>query len=161
MTDNDIIKALECCQYEGVETCRDCPMFYTHEFDNEIDFDCGKYIYGRALDLINRLQAVITEKDEIIKAQADTIFLYERVTKGKNTTIERLKDKLFLALHTDTAKRNIEAEAIKGFAERLKDVLTKKGNCIHFYGLKRYDIAVYDIDNLVKEMTEVNENGKV
>ena len=66
MTDNDIIEAMKCCQYEGVETCKNCPMFYTHEFDNEIDFDCGKYIYGRAVDIISHQKEEIEQLKKII-----------------------------------------------------------------------------------------------
>ena len=94
MTDNEIIKALECCQYDGVETCRDCPMFYTHEFDNEIDFDCGKYIYGRAADLIKRQQAENEKLKAVSAAELDTIHKlgddYERTLEG----VERLKTTL-------------------------------------------------------------------
>ena len=86
MIDEQIMKALECCQYDGVETCRDCPMFYTHEFDNEIDFDCGKYIYGRASDLIKRQQAEI-----------------ERL-KGSNLTGLDEKTKLYLDFRAELDK---------------------------------------------------------
>lgn len=146
MKDNDIKKALECCQYEGVETCRDCPMFYTHEFDNEIDFDCGKYIYGRALDLINRLQAEVKEKDDVIKAQADTIFLYEQVIKDKTAEVERYKGVIKL-LEKDV--QIAKAEAIKEFAERFKDKYEKP-----FFYLGSYEQFMREVDNLVKEMTE-------
>lgn len=146
LTDNDIKKALECCQYEGVETCRDCPMFYTHEFDNEIDFDCGKYIYGRALDLINRLQAETKEKDDVIKAQADAIFLYEGSIKDKAAEIERYKGVIkLLEKDVQTAK----SEAIKEFEQKIK---------AHAYYIdvpKEHRVVDEDdIDAVLKEMTE-------
>ncbi len=136
MTDNDIIKALECCCKSNTNDyyCEGCPYEQTELCAAVLSKDC--------LDLINRLQKGNKEKDEMLKAQADTIFLYERIIKDKNTAIERLKDKLFLSLHTDTAKRNIEAEAIKRFAERVLKIVTLRGRQKDYF------------DNLVKEMTE-------
>ena len=75
--------------------------------------------------------------------------------KDKNTAIERLKDKLFLALHTDTAKRNIEAEAIKKFVERLHVEFRMYGQKDRFNKAKFLIV----VDNLVKEM-EVNGSDK-
>lgn len=47
MTDNEIIKALECLTGEGIP-CKDCPYSanYTH-------FDCQRQVAKDALDLIN------------------------------------------------------------------------------------------------------------
>lgn len=135
MTDNEIKKALECCQYEGVTTCRDCPMFYTHEFDNEIDFDCGKYIYGRALNLINRQEAEIEKLKAMVNAELDTIHSlgddYERVLEEEPILIQKAK-----------------AEAVKEFAERVKDMTIL--STLNTIGAKMVEID--DIDNLVKEM---------
>ena len=50
MTDNEIIKALECCTTNGA-SCKDCPAFVKVDRSN-----CKKYFRG-AIDLINRLQA--------------------------------------------------------------------------------------------------------
>ena len=49
MTDNEIIKALECC---GIDDCRDCPC-YTE------DLGCDHNLQLLALDLINRQKAGI------------------------------------------------------------------------------------------------------
>lgn len=54
MTDNEIIKALECCTTKGAK-CSDCPAF------KKVDrSDCKKYFRG-AIDLINRQQAEIVD----------------------------------------------------------------------------------------------------
>ena len=53
MTDNEIIKALECCYAKG-KTCNDCPTN---------DFECTN-IEKMALDLINRQKAKIKELEE-------------------------------------------------------------------------------------------------
>ena len=50
MTDNEIIKALECCTTKGAK-CSDCPAF------KKVDrSDCKKYFRG-AIDLINSQKA--------------------------------------------------------------------------------------------------------
>ena len=64
MTDNEIIKALECCTTKGAK-CSDCPAF------KKVDrSDCKKYFRG-ALDLINRQQAEIENAKAKIKICAD------------------------------------------------------------------------------------------
>ena len=52
MTDNEIIRVLECCTTNGV-SCKDCPAFVKVDRSN-----CKKYFRG-ALDLINRQKAEI------------------------------------------------------------------------------------------------------
>jgi hypothetical protein len=48
MTDNEIIKALECCA--GDDGCDVCPMYKPSS-------ECITELQGKVLDLINRLQA--------------------------------------------------------------------------------------------------------
>ena len=130
MTDNEIIKALECCcEAELNEDCKKlkCP-FFDYELDNctnEGDMDA---MYRFALDLINR------QKAEIKRLQ------YQ---------VNRLKEydeKRDIALHSRLIATS-RAEAVKEFAERLK---TEKFTA-RFCGQK-YDLIHSWIDNLVKEM---------
>lgn len=114
-TDNDIIKALECC---NDSTCKHCPMSGK---------DCIQRSRNNAIDFINRLQAQAKEKDDVIKAQADTIFLYESVIKDKTAEIERLTklaklgNKRALRAETEIDKMIVfaKSKAVKEFAERL------------------------------------------
>ena len=117
MTDEQIIKALECCRDCK---CKDCPC-YNKETDG-----CKELDEQDILDLINR------QKSEI----------------------ERLKDeklKCFLAYEKD--RKRVKSEAYKEFAERLK---TKFHTAMSFSFVHIHEV----IDNLVKEMTEGNGNGK-
>ena len=61
MTDNEIIKALECCTTNGA-SCKDCPAFVKVDRSN-----CKKYFRG-ALDLINRQKAEIEDWKQKNKA---------------------------------------------------------------------------------------------
>ena len=114
MTDEQIIKALECCI--GNIQCGKCSIFGT--------INCMNNLMQDALDLINRQKA----------------------------EIERLLQKL----------QQAKSEAIKEFAERLKDDMRLdeecKYNCISCcYECKEF---VPQIDNLVKEMTGEEKMNK-
>ena len=124
MTDAEIKKALEChCR---PVCCIDCPM-HNREHDN-----CVTELWSLSLDLINRQQA------EIERLQAYKT-LYEDLNAEYLETIACIK--------------SIKAEAIKEFAERLKE--NKIDIDVSFgYGKEVYTeaVAVIEIDNLVKEM---------
>lgn len=131
MTDNEIIKALECCTSSCREIkCNSCLAFV----------DCRCTLKPKMLlDLINRQKAEIERLKKIQQVQADRI-VEERGRRYElaNTLSKEIK----------TAK----SEAIKIFAEKLKesafDVDVSFG-----YGKECYDkaVAVIEIDNLVKE----------
>ena len=60
MTDNDIIKALECCEgVGGISYCNNCPMY---DVDN-----CVHILSRESLDLINRQKAEIERYKGVIK----------------------------------------------------------------------------------------------
>ena len=76
MTDNEIIKALECCTTKGAK-CSDCPAF------KKVDrSDCKKYFRG-AIDLINRQQAEIDRLNNNISAMAVTLRNSTKATRNK------------------------------------------------------------------------------
>lgn len=134
LTDNEIVKALECCTTNGA-TCKECPAFVKVDRSN-----CKKYFRG-ALDLINRLQAEIekwqggymTQKQEIanleieLKAMRGAANSYkaenERLTK-ENAILSQNADTAFQDglneaqdLYAEQVKTEIKAEAYKEFAE--------------------------------------------
>ena len=159
MTDKEIIKALECCvkaPYCSKKT--DCPY-------KGID-DCVKKHTLDALDLINRQQAEIEEYKRIAEYQQSLNVKRHFKLKEKEAEIERLeklaKDRADVNFEkivgvVDRASADIKAEAIKEFAERLKessiDVDVSFG-----YGREVYTeaVPVVEIDNLVKEMVGDN-----
>ena len=61
MTDEQIIKALECCNRNG--SCSKCP-YDRATFEHELD--CASAMTADALDLINRQRAEIEEQDQAI-----------------------------------------------------------------------------------------------
>ncbi|MBO5463772.1 MAG: hypothetical protein J6A49_10730 [Clostridia bacterium] len=134
MTDKEIIKALECCA--DLFDCIDCPC-------KEFCGDLGK-LQQNALDLINRQQAekeVMQKYIDCLKSENhDYNHATEQLAKENRqlqAEIERLLQKL----------QQPQTEAIKEFAERLKEEMRK------YCG----EITEDDIDNLIKEM--VGEQG--
>ena len=90
LKDNEIIKALECCN--GFECCPDeCP-FHSKEFKKKAAcLDEKEGIMAKALDLINRQKAEIKNKDteiDILIRKKET--LKDEVSEMR-AEIERLK----------------------------------------------------------------------
>lgn len=123
MTDNEVIKALKICSTKG-GSCKDCPAFVKVDRSN-----CKKALVG-ALDIINR------QKAEIAEYPIKTLV-------GNNCMICSKTSKDY-----DNLIADIKSEAIREFAERLKESLEWRTE----------PIDDYDIDELVKEMTEVKND---
>ena len=144
MTDNEIIKALECCRDCK---CKDCPC-HNKETDG-----CKELDEQDILDLINRQKATIERQ---IKAIQEGYALIEKqkaeIERLKEERIERIRELTRTVYDKEIAEA--KAEAIKEFAEKLKDLL-------NFYDPKCKFVHIH-IDNLVKEMTEQRkeEEGK-
>lgn len=131
MTDNEIIKALECCSSN--QHCWLCVL-------KDREDDCYE-ILKYALDLINR------QKAEIEKLQVSTMVCEQRELIIENSKLVSLNWENQLVA-------GIKSEAIKEFAERL----TNKAELIRVTAFNsKWAISDEDIDNLVKEMTESEE----
>lgn len=130
MSDEDIIKALECCKEAKLnQDCLDLECPFATEYGCNIDVE---ELRNAALDLINRQKAEIDRLQRDIASQKDLI---ESMYIGQKGLV-------------DYAKSN----AIKEFVERLKSKMiithkSKEGYCV-------YEFDDELIDNLVKEMTE-------
>ena len=72
MTDNDIIKALECCTTNGA-SCKDCPAFVKVDRSN-----CKKHFRG-ALDLITHQKAEIERLQEVNDSFTEIGKLYSEI----------------------------------------------------------------------------------
>lgn len=128
-TDDEVIKALEWCENQGVE-CRKCPLIHTKA-------RCYSEVKKLAAALINRQKAEIERLHSEVKEKTETIDFLKDQAVGWSIDFCNLKAKL------NTAK----AEAIKEFAERLHERLYSIPTVYnsHFGRM---------IDTIVKEMTE-------
>ena len=132
MTDEQIIKALECCATDDGDDCFQCP--YCNLFFEPGNGGCVNRCRKDALDLINR------QKAEIERLQSRNKFLEIEYKNMSNLFQTRIQ--------TSTI------ETIKEFAERLKETAYSHSD------ISGYQSIVVDadtIDNLVKEMAEVWE----
>lgn len=138
MTDNEIIKAVGCCI--GNTKCDECPMFRTQ--------NCMNKVFGYALDLINRQKEKIKEFDEKLVIRRGLIdYQKAEIEQWKE---EANKYQNLWCIAVDDIEK-VKSEAIKEFAERLKE------NCYTYSDICGYQSTVVDvnhINNLVKEMAE-------
>lgn len=111
MTDNEIIKALECCvKTEFISDCAKCEMFA---------FDCKDILIENALDLINRQKAKNESlKVDLAKCSIRLDNLYKTADEIKSEAIkefaERLKGRL-TGICRSTIYGNFEYGTIKSY----------------------------------------------
>lgn len=139
MTDNEIIKALECCCTLNGVGCRNCPQYDIHSAM------CVKNLIRNTLDLINRQKAEIEGLNVELKSMRGAANSY----KLEN---ERLLQKL----------QQAKSEAIKEFAEELEyfvlneDIEVAEPKCkdyeSYINGANQFRHQIKNgINNLVKE----------
>ena len=181
MTDNEIIKALECCIKETSD-CDNCPLYVP------ADADCINISKSGALDIINRLQAEIENlKDTLYDAEGVNLvnYWYQQceIAENGNRNFDEENKKLKaenekLKNENDSMRKDIaqsvkelknfgvlydkdisksQAEAIKEFWGKLKKH-SRKMQSSDFSG-EFWDRAVLveDGDNLLKEMVVETE----
>ena len=123
MTDEQIIKALECCHSELGNMCSICPLF-----DPDNDY-CEDELHKNALNLINCQKAENEREINQIKSEAIREFA------------ERLKSRLAnLSVQTKTYGRKTMPNYVDDIANQIL-----------------HDVALQEIDNLVKEMTRSDD----
>ena len=162
MIDNEIIKALKCCKKAKIN--QDCVVLKC-PFSTEYGCNIGlENLRNEALDLINRQKAEI---ERLKKNYEELIYKTEcllchatgnKFSKYTYTTQEMIsfvddyiQDCCDEAV--EEAKEAVKSKAIKEFAERLKEnyCFTDRWGKI---------ITKSTVDNLVKEMMEVETNQR-
>ena len=140
MTDEQIIKALECCvKTEFISDCAKCEMFA---------FDCKDILIENALDLINR------QKAEIERLEKEHNEYPVKTIVGNNCEVHSKTSKDY-----DNLIADIGNEAIKEFAERLKESIYTHENRVDIDGIILLTRIDNSIDALVKQMTGGGNNG--
>ena len=153
MTDNEIIKALECCVSEQY-TCSQCPYQEIKHYDDDNgveimpngkqydDWSCERWLNVDLLDLINRQKAELEKNENIIR-------LADKTIATQQAEIERLqahiKEGIDLAKQTQEMLKLVQAEAVKEFAERLN----KEAESV---GIDRDGFLYSDSDNTAFEI---------
>ena len=156
MTDNEIIKALECCINEDGTKCNECP------YDRYCEM-LGNKMLNDTLDLINRQKAEIERLEYALTGVMHSVDKWleggelnqnevKRAIRMREKTlqiVERLqaenKEQDQAIINALKRMGEIRAEAVKEFAEIIK---TKMPTINFLWGK--------DLDNLVKEFAEGN-----
>ena len=144
LTDNEIIKALEYCK------------------------DCSANLNVEIIDFITRQQVELENlkvENQSLRSAANSLKMHYEEAQAEIERLESANDEKFrqwdmLAEKTkqhyanlyEEAKDILKAEAIKAFAERLKEKAMQK------FDWNEY-VEVEDIDNLVKEMVGENNDS--
>ena len=108
LTDNEIVKALECCiNWKREGDCEKCVAYHR-------PFFCTTELRKSALDLINRLQAENERLQGKIKIRE---LIINKLKTGSNAYIDLMSDSL--------GYLEIKAEAYKEFAEKILELFPK------------------------------------
>lgn len=140
MTDNEIVKALECCcdydnNFNEMRFCQVCPLYSNRG-------ECNELLHEYTRDLINRQNA----ENERLKPFEAKIAEFNSHIRVENMLVFASSLGEWLEFCD-----NLKSEARKEFAERVKEKSwdvpyeTKEA---HFVQV----VDVEDIDNLLKEM---------
>ena len=118
MTDNDIIKALECCYTNNSDDCYKCP----YEGESTAQMFCDKKLTRDALAIINRLQAEnerLKAEQQMADGYADALVEY---TKEK--AIKDYKERLiFEIVNTPTTYQESGLLYLSGVANRQNEII--------------------------------------
>ena len=141
MTDNEIIKALKCCEYTD-ELCCMCPEIK--------DGECIQRLHTMALDLINR-QA--SENERLALELDISKALHKEAVAERNFYCHQM-------IRFESMFKTAKSEAIKEFVERLKEIIYTHMDRVDVDGIVLLTRIDNSIDKIAKEMTEVKENEK-
>ncbi len=114
MTDNEIVKALECCNSEKESLCFECPYHLCSPA-------CLTKRNEDVIDLINRQQAEIERLQKELSAKMPSEEYPFKVKVGNNSEIHSKSIEDYDRLLFD-----ISAETIKEFAKELKSEIVNK-----------------------------------
>ena len=137
MTDDEIIKALECCG-SGYGNCYSCP----YDAESCITTEGESLLLKSALDLINRQKAEIESlKHRKTELQIRNQELQHEKSEAIKEFVEKLKERLNnLEYHENSDRKTVTK--------------TELYNVVNWI---MHEVVPDEIDNLVKEMTEVQK----
>lgn len=153
MTDNEIMKALECCNRNG--SCSKCPYDYDRA-RFEAEADCALEMTADVLDLINRLK--VENEDLEIKLKHFAEFLAEAEKKNEELKAENEEVRKDIVTAEEYAwKLKAKNEALQMDNEQLKsDIINERMNLEHItyeFDLLKQEISVIEA-NAIKEFAE-------
>ena len=110
MTDNEIIKALDCCGFEYGNLCSVCPKY---EKDNDF---CQEELHNYAIDLINRQKEEIKEWKRVVETLVEQHEKDKAEIDGLRADLKRVCAERDAHICTNNF---IKSEAVKEFVENV------------------------------------------
>ena len=144
MTDNEIIKALQCCRTSLIYDCKRCNLRLENGARQPF---CTTTLIGNAFDLINRLQA----ENERLKEKGIVVLLKPENAQFEN--LERFETRQISKEMLPAIVRRVKTEAYKECIEKVKEN-SNKMELVCSGALVRTDYTITEdaLDNLLKEM---------
>ena len=155
MTDNEIIKALECCIKSSTGlACEGCPLLDANQCIGKPITYVSNLIVEQGIDLINRLKAENEKFNVELVGMRGACNSYKMHYDNAQAEIKRLK-KETKDLHKVCDKaiktyKETKSEARKEFAMSLVEISYIPNMSL----TGEYIVSVSDIKNLLKEMEE-------
>ena len=146
MTDNEIIKALECCMDE-MGCKKGCPCFDPKSKSSHCTAVGDNGIEKLALDLINRQKAEIENLTKACENQ-------QKISMDRYFEIERLKEKTSVA-KVDELIKSCCNDTTKEFAYKLKSFFPNDNEPYRYWEIHE------GVDNLLKELVGDIDETKV
>lgn len=178
MTDEQIIKALECCKMPvGSGACNNCPLDYQREKRlTSSEKSCTTLLFDYTLDLINLQRAEIDEltRETIpeLRASLERANQYgieaDKEIERKDRILESYALQYGTVADKDVLLKRAKAEAVKEFAKKTEKMITEIYNK-HIFGNNDLEAeekdaiinfsndVTYRFGNLVKEMVGVGK----
>lgn len=141
MTDNEIVKVLECCVKQRCESCLQYGMYADDE-------DCMRFAMENALDIISRKDRRVTEYEAEIEKLTDEACRYQTLW----CKFQSENDILNLAINVLDVDE-IKSEACREFWTKLRTHGRKMIRSDYSGEFCAIAILVEDGDNLLNELT--------
>lgn len=142
-TDDEIIKALECCNTPGF--CDKCP--YYDEDADDYEEACKYFLIEDVFSLVQRQKAEIERLQAVHADMTESLRLAAEANKDMSVELDAMRGAAnSYKMHYEKAK----SEAIKEFADRL----IKKCDAPHWC------VWMSEIEDLKEEMTEGNNESQ-
>ena len=141
LTDNEIVKILECCVKQRCDSCLQYGMY-------DDDEDCMRFAMQNVLDLINRKDQRIAEYEAEIERLTDEACRYQTLWRK----LQSENDILNLAINVLDVDE-IKSEAYREFWTKLRTHGRKMMGSDYGGEFCAIGILVEDGDNLLNELT--------
>ena len=139
MTDNEIIKALECCQHKTYSHCKECVFVGSPS--------CTSHLAKNTLDLLNRKQEDIEWAEDRILTIIELKAEIERLERSAKQWEDTARN---LFISKENIKAETKAETVYKYMKILEAKLAQNNDISGF----AYQSVIWDMSQSYSEMTK-------